>query len=106
LTRETPARGTKRTCQNCAARYYDLGHETPVCPKCETPFVAAARAYPVRNSRRRPVATPVPIVPVAEAADEAGAVELVERDDEEADEEADDEAAASEDEPEPEAAAE
>ena len=26
--------GTKRTCQNCAARFYDLGKSPIKCPKC------------------------------------------------------------------------
>lgn len=30
--------GTKRTCQNCGARFYDL-RSTPIkCPKCDTVF--------------------------------------------------------------------
>ncbi len=31
---KNPAWGTKRTCQGCAAKYYDLGHTPIVCPKC------------------------------------------------------------------------
>ncbi len=30
--------GTKRTCANCAARFYDLNRGTGVCPKCDAPF--------------------------------------------------------------------
>lgn len=26
--------GTKRTCQSCTARFYDLRHSPIVCPKC------------------------------------------------------------------------
>ena len=29
-----PELGTKRTCQHCGARFYDLGREAIVCPKC------------------------------------------------------------------------
>lgn len=30
--------GTKRTCQSCASRFYDL-HRSPItCPKCGSPF--------------------------------------------------------------------
>ncbi len=28
--------GTKRTCQSCNARFYDLQKSPPVCPKCGT----------------------------------------------------------------------
>ena len=30
--------GTKRTCPNCGARYYDLRHDPIVCPKCGAAF--------------------------------------------------------------------
>ena len=29
-----PELGTKRTCQHCGARFYDLSREPIVCPKC------------------------------------------------------------------------
>src|SRR5690606_16674265 len=29
-----PELGTKRTCQHCGARFYDLGRDPIVCPKC------------------------------------------------------------------------
>ncbi len=29
-----PEWGTKRTCTTCAARFYDLGKEPILCPKC------------------------------------------------------------------------
>jgi uncharacterized protein (TIGR02300 family) len=32
--------GTKRTCPNCAARFYDLNKDPITCPKCEQSFVA------------------------------------------------------------------
>ncbi len=34
-----PEWGTKRLCQGCGARYYDLRRDPPVCPKCEAVFV-------------------------------------------------------------------
>ncbi len=34
--------GTKRTCANCAARFYDLNRGTGVCPKCDAPFDSQA----------------------------------------------------------------
>ena len=30
--------GTKRTCRSCAARFYDLCKEPPVCPQCQAVF--------------------------------------------------------------------
>jgi uncharacterized protein (TIGR02300 family) len=35
-----PELGTKRTCPNCAARFYDLLRNPIECPKCEFKFVA------------------------------------------------------------------
>ncbi len=34
-----PEWGTKRECQSCGARFYDLKRDPIVCPKCETVFV-------------------------------------------------------------------
>ena len=34
--------GTKRTCANCAARFYDLNRGSGVCPKCDAPFDSQA----------------------------------------------------------------
>ena len=36
------ARGTKRSCQSCNNRFYDLGRDPVVCPICSTPFVLTA----------------------------------------------------------------
>lgn len=33
-----PEWGTKRTCQSCNARFYDMKKKPPVCPKCEAVF--------------------------------------------------------------------
>ncbi|MBY0281025.1 MAG: TIGR02300 family protein [Alphaproteobacteria bacterium] len=30
--------GTKRTCQSCASRFYDLHRSPIICPKCGSPF--------------------------------------------------------------------
>ena len=34
--------GTKRSCPNCAARFYDLKKKPIECPKCGTTFIAEA----------------------------------------------------------------
>jgi uncharacterized protein (TIGR02300 family) len=36
------ARGTKRTCQNCDERFYDLERDPIVCPFCGTKYVIAS----------------------------------------------------------------
>ena len=36
------ARGKKRTCQSCAARFYDLNRDPITCPMCQTEFVVTA----------------------------------------------------------------
>lgn len=48
-----PELGTKRLCGNCAAKFYDLGKDPIVCPKCQTVLQLAAitsrsRAEPAR----------------------------------------------------------
>lgn len=34
-------RGNKRLCENCGAKFYDLGKEPAVCPACNTEIVVA-----------------------------------------------------------------
>jgi uncharacterized protein (TIGR02300 family) len=33
-----PEWGTKRICQSCSAKFYDLNRDPIVCPKCQTEF--------------------------------------------------------------------
>lgn len=35
-------RGTKRTCQNCDERFYDLGRDPIICPFCGVKYVVAS----------------------------------------------------------------
>jgi uncharacterized protein (TIGR02300 family) len=49
-----PELGTKRLCGNCGAKFYDLGKDPIVCPKCSIVQV------PPVASRGRPEATTVP----------------------------------------------
>jgi uncharacterized protein (TIGR02300 family) len=89
--------GTKRTCPNCAARFYDLLKNPILCPKCGTSFVAAAilpskgdypaAAAPVAKPREKVEAEP------SENAD----VELISLEDVEEDGKDDDETAGIED---------
>ena len=42
-----PELGTKRLCSNCAAKFYDLGKDPIVCPKCHTVLqLVTARGRP------------------------------------------------------------
>jgi uncharacterized protein (TIGR02300 family) len=103
-----PAWGTKRVCQACQSKYYDLNSDPAVCPKCQVEFDPAAclKSQP-RNSfggRSRGAfdrATPLGIETVAHSEEKA---EKPERGDDEADEvdedaETDEDAEPDEDEP-------
>ena len=44
-----PELGTKRQCQSCGAKFYDLGRDPITCPKCSAVFqVAAVSRAPAR----------------------------------------------------------
>jgi uncharacterized protein (TIGR02300 family) len=88
--------GTKRTCPNCAARFYDLLKDPITCPKCSTSFVAAA-ILPSKTDY--PGVAPVAPKPRVEEQEEAetGDVELVSLEDVEEDGKDDDETAGIED---------
>jgi uncharacterized protein (TIGR02300 family) len=69
-----PEWGTKRTCQSCAAHFYDLRKDTIICPKCGATYDPEA----VLKSRRgrvveklTPVKAAEPVVPEAEEETEA-----------------------------------
>jgi uncharacterized protein (TIGR02300 family) len=89
--------GTKRTCPNCAARFYDLLKDPITCPKCSTSFVAAA-ILPSKTDYPgvAPVAPKPRVVEETEDADNAD-VELISLEDVEEDGKDDDETAGIED---------
>ena len=64
--------GTKRTCQSCAARFYDLQRSPIVCPKCETVFEPPPPVKP-RRARAAPVPKAAPVAPVVEETDDTKA---------------------------------
>jgi len=76
------ARGTKRTCQECGARFYDLLRDPITCPMCGTiyelahaPAAPAAETKPAKEPRK-----PKPVVDEAadgndEATDDADELE-------------------------------
>ena len=45
-----PELGTKRQCQNCGAKFFDLAKDPIVCPKCGTVYQVAS--MPARSSAR------------------------------------------------------
>jgi uncharacterized protein (TIGR02300 family) len=62
-----PARGSKRVCQSCGTRFYDLGRTPIVCPACQTVYQVT------QPTSRRGERAPVPevrekVVPEAETA--------------------------------------
>jgi uncharacterized protein (TIGR02300 family) len=64
-----PNWGTKRTCQSCGNRFYDLGREQIACPKCGAEFDPEAvlktrRAKPA--AAVKPVPAPAPVEPDVE----------------------------------------
>ena len=73
-----PELGTKRQCQNCGAKFFDLAKDPIVCPKCGTVYQVAS--MPARSSARGKAAEEdEPEVETAEAElvplEEADAVE-------------------------------
>lgn len=65
------ARGTKRTCQACETRFYDLNRSPITCPSCGATFVKDAR-----ESRRAAVQADEEeevVLPAARSAAAAGA---------------------------------
>jgi hypothetical protein len=49
-----PEWGTKRTCLECSAKFYDMKRTEIICPKCETPYVEVAKP-----KRAKPAPKPV-----------------------------------------------
>jgi uncharacterized protein (TIGR02300 family) len=62
-----PELGEKRTCVSCGARFFDLGKEPAVCPKCGTDQPAEQprlkRAAPMPEEQQKKVAKPVAVDP-------------------------------------------
>ena len=81
-----PELGTKRQCQNCGAKFFDLNKDPIICPKCGTVFQgASARARPAAKEAEEEedteVATPAGVEVVSldevEAGEEKAAAEPV-----------------------------
>ncbi|HEX9808460.1 MAG TPA: TIGR02300 family protein [Alphaproteobacteria bacterium] len=54
-----PEWGTKHTCRECGAKFYDMRRSEIVCPKCGTEFVPTA----TKTRRTRPEPEPEPETP-------------------------------------------
>jgi len=77
-------RGTKRTCQSCDARFYDLDKKPIICPMCKAKFVIKDAPPAVKVPVRRAVVVkPKPEAPprVATDADNEGQTEIQDEDD-------------------------
>ena len=65
--------GTKRQCQNCGAKFFDLNKDPILCPKCGTVFQGVAaraqRAEPKDEEEEEEAAAPagIELVPLEEA---------------------------------------
>lgn len=64
-----PEWGTKRSCPGCGARFYDLGRDPAVCPRCGA---AADRRALYRAQRSRAAAAPPEADPDTAARDDGG----------------------------------
>ncbi len=60
-----PEWGTKRICQNCGAKFYDMTREPIVCPRCHTEFDPEAF---LKTRRARTAVVAEKEVPVADVA--------------------------------------
>jgi uncharacterized protein (TIGR02300 family) len=55
-----PARGTKRVCPSCGARFYDLGRSPITCPVCQAVYQVNPPSSSRRSERAAPVEKPKP----------------------------------------------
>ena len=67
-----PEWGTKRICQSCGTKFYDLQREPISCPKCQTEFDPEAflktrRSRPVVVADKELVAAPAIVADVGDA---------------------------------------
>jgi uncharacterized protein (TIGR02300 family) len=71
-----PEWGTKRICQACETRFYDLNHRPILCPKCNAEFVFEVPGKSRRLQEADPVVAKKPMVEKApgSAGEEVAAV--------------------------------
>jgi len=79
-----PARGTKRVCPSCGARFYDLGRSPITCPVCQAVYQMTPPTSR-RSERAAPVEAPKPEVEESDPPATGGA-EVISLDEAEAEE--------------------
>ena len=85
-----PARGTKRVCASCGARFYDLGRSPITCPVCQAVYQITPPPSSRRNERAAaPVEQPKPAETPAETPPATEGAEVISLDEAEQAEEAD-----------------
>lgn len=67
-----PEWGTKRICQACGARFYDLMRGDVVCPKCNAPAATETTARPRRAALEKLETVSATTAPTAKLAVETG----------------------------------
>src|ERR1700761_3470584 len=77
-----PEWGTKRICQSCSAKFYDLNRDPIVCPKCQTEFDPEAFLKTRRSRPSSIVEKDADVAPGVEAEAETEDAELADGDDE------------------------
>ncbi|MEX2644027.1 MAG: TIGR02300 family protein [Acetobacterales bacterium] len=60
-----PEWGTKRACQSCGARFYDMQRQPIVCPKCGEAFELETAPKPRRSAAAKPAPVKKPAKPAA-----------------------------------------
>ena len=76
-----PEWGSKRVCQSCEVRFYDLRRDPIICPSCGTKFDPESVLRSRRNRAAATVTAAAPKVPAAKVAPEADVEPVVEEED-------------------------
>lgn len=90
-----PKWGTKRTCQSCGAKFYDLRRDPIICPKCEEVFEPETEPRPRKRGRtakadvKSAVIKEVTEAPETEATEEVPDLEVVVEDADDVDDDED-----------------
>ena len=66
-----PEWGTKCTCQECGAKFYDMRRAEVICPKCEAAYhVAPPKPKRAQSETKVPEEAKAPAAPVAASSDD------------------------------------
>lgn len=83
-----PARGTKRVCASCGARFYDLGRSPITCSVCQAVYQISPPAASRRSERAAPAEPAKPVVAEEPDPPATGGAEVISLDEVEKAEEA------------------